>query len=62
MAAEFETGGGAANGLNWFVSGHRLHENGWRSDSPSDVGQLFGKFAETTGDGNVCAGSLVQPL
>lgn len=58
MAAEFETGGGAANGLNWFVTGHRLHENGWRSD----VVQLFGKFAETTGDGNVCAGSLVQPL
>lgn len=50
LAAEFETGGGRADGLNWFVTGNRFHETGWRVDSPSDVGQLFGKFGYKAGD------------
>lgn len=49
-AVEFETGGGRADGLNWFVTGNAFHENGWRVDSPSDVGQLFGKFGGRSGD------------
>jgi len=44
VALEFETGGGQATGLNWFVTGNRFHEQGWRTHSPSDVGQLFGKL------------------
>lgn len=50
LAAEFETGGGRADGLNWFVTGNRFRETGWRVDSPSDVGQLFGKFGYKAGD------------
>ncbi len=49
-ALEFETGGGSAEGLNWFVTGNRFHELGWRSQSPSDVGQLFGKLGLLAGD------------
>ena len=51
MAAEFETGGARAGGIDWFVTGNRFHEMGWRSDSPSDVKQLFGKFGLKAGDG-----------
>lgn len=43
-AVEFETGGSSANGLNWFVTGNRFSENGWRQASPTDIGQLFGKL------------------
>ena len=53
VAAEFETGGSATNGMNWFVTGNRFHETGWRVDSPSDVAQLFGKFGVKAGDGSV---------
>jgi outer membrane receptor protein involved in Fe transport len=49
-ALAFETGGGSAEGLNWFVTGNRFHELGWRSQSPSDVGQLFGKLGLKAGD------------
>ena len=50
-AVEFEHGGQAqAAGLNWFVTGNRLHEKGWRADSPSDVSQLFGKLGWQRGD------------
>jgi outer membrane receptor protein involved in Fe transport len=50
VALEFETGGGSADGLNWFVTGNRFHEKGWRSQSPSDVAQLFGKFGLKAGE------------
>ena len=49
-ALEFEAGGGSDQGLNWFVTGNRFHELGWRSQSPSDVGQLLGKFGLRAGD------------
>ena len=52
-AAEFETGGSQPGGVNWFVTGNRFHEKGWRAASPSDVSQLFaklgGKQAASTG-------------
>ena len=43
-AVEFEHGGSRANGLNWYLAGNLFAEDGWREDSPSDVGQLFGKL------------------
>ncbi len=43
-AVEFEHGGSNAKGLNWFVTGNRFSEDGWRASSPSDVRQLFGKL------------------
>ena len=52
-AIEFETGGSRADGFNWFVTGNRFHEGGWREDSPTDVGQLFGKFGLKTTDGSI---------
>lgn len=50
VAAEFESGGVQAGGTSWFVTGQRFHEQGWRADSPSDVGQLFGKFGFKAGE------------
>ncbi len=50
VAAEFETGGSRVDGLNWFVTGNAFHEKGWRADSPSSLGQLFGKFGFKTGE------------
>ena len=50
VALEFETGGAVEGGPSWFVTGNRFHERGWRADSPSEVGQLFGKFGFTAGD------------
>ena len=50
VAAEFEHGGSLASGLNWFVTGNRFHEKGWRDSSPSDVSQLFAKLGMKTAD------------
>lgn len=44
QALEFEHGGHNDQGLHWFVTGNGFKEDGWREDSPSRVGQLFGKF------------------
>ena len=53
-AAEFETGGSdKTSGLNWFVTGNRFHDNGWRVSSPSDLSQLFAKIGHSTRDGEV---------
>jgi outer membrane receptor protein involved in Fe transport len=41
---EFEHGDYNDAGLNWYFSGNRFNENGWRDDSPSSVRQLFGKL------------------
>jgi outer membrane receptor protein involved in Fe transport len=43
-ALELESGGSSANGLDWYVTGNRFHERGWRDASPTDVRQLFGKL------------------
>ncbi|MEJ8850699.1 TonB-dependent receptor [Variovorax rhizosphaerae] len=54
IAGEFETGGSSKDsGWNWFVTGNRFHEKGWRVESPSDVSQLFAKVGRTTRDGSV---------
>ena len=41
---EFEHGGHASNGLNWFVTGSTFNDHGWRESSPSELGQVFGKL------------------
>jgi outer membrane receptor protein involved in Fe transport len=43
-AVEFEHGGASRQGLDWFVTGNRFQEDGWRDTSPSTVRQLFGKL------------------
>ena len=43
-AVEFEHGGSRASGLHWYVAGNLFAEDGWRDDSPSTVGQIFGKL------------------
>ncbi|MFT7776440.1 TonB-dependent receptor [Roseateles sp.] len=52
-AVEFEHGGSTAEGLHWYATGNRFHENGWRVDSPSDVSQLFAKLGRRSSDGDV---------
>ncbi|MEQ1775125.1 MAG: TonB-dependent receptor [Burkholderiales bacterium] len=42
-ATEFEYGNSNQT-LDWFVTGNVFKEHGWRDDSPSRVGQLFGKL------------------
>lgn len=42
--ADFEHGGGNAKGLNWYLAGNLFFEEGWRTDSPSNVRQFFGKL------------------
>jgi outer membrane receptor protein involved in Fe transport len=48
-ALEFESGGSAPSGLNWYVTGNRFHDRGWRDASPTDVRQLFGKLGWKSG-------------
>lgn len=42
--AEIQHGGSTAKGLNWYVAGNLLFEDGWRAHSPTDVRQWFGKL------------------
>lgn len=41
---EFEHGGSRGSVLHWYLSGDLFKEDGWRTDSPSDVRQVFGKL------------------
>jgi outer membrane receptor protein involved in Fe transport len=43
-AVEFEHGGSISKGLNWYIAGNLLHDDGWRIKSPSDVRQIFSKL------------------
>jgi outer membrane receptor protein involved in Fe transport len=43
-AVELEHGGSNSKGLNWYIAGNLLHDDGWRIKSPSDVRQMFGKL------------------
>ena len=40
--------GGKHEELSWYLAAEGMEEDGWRDHSPSDVRQLFGKFAWTT--------------
>jgi outer membrane receptor protein involved in Fe transport len=59
VALEFETGGSRADGLNWFVTGNRVHERVWRTTWPTDVTQLFGKLGGKVGDTEVTLSAAV---
>ncbi len=51
---EFEHGGfNDNNGLNWYLNANLFAERGWRTDSPSNVRQLFGKLGWRGGDTEV---------
>jgi outer membrane receptor protein involved in Fe transport len=50
VAVEFETGGSRADGIDWYVTGNRFHERGWRQASPTDVSQVFGKLGFKSAD------------
>ncbi|OWW20228.1 TonB-dependent receptor [Noviherbaspirillum denitrificans] len=50
---ELEHGGSNADGLGWFVSADAYRDNGWREDSASRVGQLFGKLGWRDGSTNL---------
>ena len=43
-AVEFEHGGTRGQTLDWYLTGQLFAEDGWRTDSPSDVKQIFGKI------------------
>lgn len=47
--AEFEHGGSHPDGLDWFAAGSAYTERGWRDDSPTRLGQFFGKLGWGTG-------------
>ena len=46
-ALEFEYGGSNAKGWHWYFAGNRFGENGWRTDSHTDIRQVFSKFGRT---------------
>ncbi len=46
-SAEFASGG-SHGGLDWFVAGNDINENGWRELSPTHARQLFGKVGWQT--------------
>lgn len=48
-AIEFEHGGFNDQGWDWYVTGNRFKERGWRDDSPTDVRQLFSKLGWQSG-------------
>lgn len=41
---EIEHGGFNDKGLEWFITANQFQENGWRTNSPSEIRQVFGKF------------------
>jgi outer membrane receptor protein involved in Fe transport len=51
--ATLETGGHAASGFHWFAAADAFDEDGWRDDSPSEIGQFFGKLGWRGEDGEV---------
>ncbi len=44
QSMEIEHGGSNDKGLHWYLTGTAFKESGWRDDSPSRVGQFFGKL------------------
>lgn len=47
--ADLEHGGAAARGLNWFLAGSLMFEDGWRDTSPTNVRQFFSKIGSQRG-------------
>lgn len=44
LAGELEHGGASKNGFHWYLASSLFFEDGWRTDSPSNVRQFFGKL------------------
>ncbi len=59
-ALEFETGGSRPDGLDWYVTGNRFHDGGWRPASPTRVAQLFGKLGWKTADTRLSLSAAVS--
>lgn len=56
----FESGGKQGDqGLDWYVTGNRFHERGWRDASPSDLKQLFGKLGWRSADTRLALSAAV---
>jgi outer membrane receptor protein involved in Fe transport len=49
----FEHGGHDGRGLHWYVTGTAFRDHGWRDDSPTRLGQLFGKAGWRGGSSDV---------
>jgi outer membrane receptor protein involved in Fe transport len=43
LSADLEHGGSNAGGFHWYLASSFFFEDGWRTDSPSNVRQFFGK-------------------
>lgn len=43
-SVQFEHGGSNAEGWHWYATGNSFRDNGWRDDSTSRLGQIFGKL------------------
>lgn len=44
LMGELEHGGSNGKGLHWYAASSLFFEDGWRTDSPSNVRQFFGKL------------------
>ncbi len=51
----FEHGGHDDRGLHWYVTGMAFRDGGWRDDSPTRLGQMFGKAGWHDGVTDVAA-------
>jgi outer membrane receptor protein involved in Fe transport len=49
----FEHGGHDGRGLHWYVTGTAFSDGGWRDDSPTRLGQMFGKTGWRDGASDV---------
>lgn len=53
LAFGLDHGGQNDKGLDWFLTANTYRESGWRDDSPSRVGQLFGKVGWRDADTDI---------
>lgn len=44
LTGDFEHGGSIRSGLHWYAASSHFFEDGWRTDSPSNVRQFFSKL------------------
>ena len=44
LTGDFEHGGATRSGFHWYLATSHFFEDGWRTDSPSNVRQLFSKL------------------
>ena len=44
LTGDLEHGGSTRSGFHWYLASSLFFENGWRTDSPSNIRQFFGKL------------------